>query len=110
MGPATFELESIEDLKELAANAPETFKLLDDIRQGALASEVFAARTSTSTPDVPTNASVPPATDIPSCPHGVMKDLRGGKTKAGAAYKFMFYCAADAKDATKCKTGKNLGE
>lgn len=109
-GGVSFEVDLPEGtaLADVAKDSPEIFKLISDIEDGGRAAEVFFARASTETPTPPVNASVPPSSSIPSCPHGLMKDLRGGKTKAGEPYKFAYYCDAKKEDATKCNpAGRN---
>jgi hypothetical protein len=91
----------VEKTKVLAADAPEFFKLVNDIDQGARAADVFAARESTATKDVPVNQSAPPSTETPTCPHGTMNDLIDGKTREGKPYKFRYYCASMDKN-NKC--------
>lgn len=100
IGGVEFDIDSLEDLEGLAANSPTIFKSYKSIEQAALAAEVFS-QPKPSTPDVPKNTSSAPG-GVPECPHGPMKDCRGMKTKAGAAYKFAYYCAADSNDGTKC--------
>ena len=105
--------EVLAHLKTLAAAAPEVFTHFNALSDGAKASQVFAARASTATPDVAVNASTPPpaaaapagppAAGTPSCVHGPMKDCLGMTTKAGNLYKNRYYCTDQGP--TKCKTG-----
>jgi hypothetical protein len=91
----------VDQVKVIAGAAPELFKLVNDIDQGARAADVFAARESTATKDVPVNTSTPPSTETPTCPHGTMNDCQGMKTKNGEPYKFRYYCPSKDRN-NKC--------
>lgn len=108
VGGITFGVDSMDQLQELATNAPDIFKMKSEVDQAAIAVGVLTAKTSSATPDVPVNKSKAPG-DVPSCDHGVMTDLRG-KTyqsgdKKGQPYPESFYCNAPKGTpfAEKCK-------
>lgn len=97
--------ETAEQFKDtlsfLADNASDIQDALAVLQQAGLANQVA------STLPNPTNPGTPPPgsgslPELPTCPlHGPAKDMAGKTTKAGAPYKYRFYCSD-----FNCKTFK----
>jgi hypothetical protein len=110
LGGVSFKADNLEDLTEIAGNAPEVFKRVQEVKQAGIATSVISAQASKETPDVLVTESTGPNSDgVPSCKHGKMTDLRGKVyqtgDKKGEPYPESFYCNApkDTPYKEKCK-------
>jgi hypothetical protein len=88
--------DQLKDQLDLASSK-ELSEALVNVKQVLVAKAVFTGAAQKEASKASAGSDAPPwknDSDVPSCKHGPMTDLRGKKNKSGEAYKFDFYCNA----------------